>query len=101
MADDSRSESPRHAARLGPAHLNHALMYGYDHERGGLYDSGEDNKPASCKDKIWWSQAEMLAALTEVLMQAPNATYQTVLKRLLGFVANHMADPSDGVGSTP
>jgi mannose/cellobiose epimerase-like protein (N-acyl-D-glucosamine 2-epimerase family) len=76
-------------------------MYGYDHERGGLYDSGEDNKPASCKDKIWWSQAEMLAALTEVLMQAPNATYETVLKRLLGFVANHMADPSDGVGSTP
>ena len=79
------------------AQLNHALTYGYDHERGGLYGSGEDDKPASCRDKIWWSQAEMLATLTEALMHEPNVTYEIALKKLLDFVANYMADPTDGV----
>jgi mannose/cellobiose epimerase-like protein (N-acyl-D-glucosamine 2-epimerase family) len=77
--------------------LNHALKYGYDHKRGGLYELGEDNKPASQRDKIWWSQAEMLAALTEALEQKPNPEYETALKKLLDFVHNFMADPMDGV----
>jgi mannobiose 2-epimerase len=79
------------------AHLNHALKYGYDHERGGLYSWGEDDKPAVLMDKVWWSQAEMLAALSDALKQNLNAEYETALKKLLDFVANFMTDPSDGV----
>lgn len=79
------------------AHLNHALKYGYDHERGGLYNRGEGDKPALQTDKVWWSQAEMLAALTDALKQKPNAEYETALRKLLDFVANFMTDPSDGV----
>lgn len=29
------------------AYLDHALKYGYDHERGGLYSRGSDNQPAN------------------------------------------------------
>src|SRR6266568_2437439 len=79
------------------AHLNHALKYGYDHQRGGLYHRGEDDKPATDTDKIWWVEAEMLAALTDALQQKPNAEYEAALKKLLDFVANFMTDPSDGV----
>ncbi len=79
------------------AHLNHALKYGYDNERGGLYSWGEDDKPALLTDKVWWSQAEMLAALTEALKHNRSAEYEIALKKLLDFVANFMADPSDGV----
>jgi mannobiose 2-epimerase len=78
-------------------HLNHALKYGYDYERGGLYSCGEDDKPALKTDKVWWSQAEMLAALTEALKERWNAEYETALKKLLDFVASFMTDPSDGV----
>jgi mannobiose 2-epimerase len=79
------------------AHLDHALKYGYDHKRGGLYSRGEDDKPAVLTDKVWWSQAEMLAALTDALKHNLNAEYETAIKKLLDFVANFMTDPSDGV----
>jgi len=79
------------------AHLNHALKFGYDHERGGLYSRGADDKPATDTDKIWWVQAEMLAALTDALKNKPNADYEAALKKLLDFVASFMTDPSDGV----
>jgi cellobiose epimerase len=77
--------------------LNHALKYGYDNKRGGLYSWGEDDRPALLTDKVWWAQAEMLAALTEALKHNPSAEYEIALKKLLDFVANFMADPSDGV----
>jgi mannobiose 2-epimerase len=79
------------------AHLNHALKYGYDHERGGVYSRGSDDKPATDTDKVWWVQAEMLAALTDALQQKPNAEYDAAVKKLLDFVASFMTDPSDGV----
>src|SRR6266540_614537 len=79
------------------APLNHALKYGYDHERGGLYNRGSDNQPATDTDKVWWVQAEMLAALTDALKQKPNAESEAAVKQLLDFVANYMTDPVDGV----
>ena len=79
------------------AHLNHAMKYGYDHEHGGLYSRGSDDKPATDTDKVWWVQAEMLAALTDALQQKPNADYDAAVKKLLDFVTNFMNDPSDGV----
>ena len=78
-------------------HLNHAMKYGYDHERGGLYNRGADDQPATDTDKVWWVQAEMLAALTDALKHKPNAEYETALKKLIDFVANFMTDPADGV----
>jgi cellobiose epimerase len=79
------------------AHLNYVLKYGYDHERGGVYDWGERNRPADLTDKVWWSQAEMLAALTYALKHNLDADYQVALKKLLDFIENFMTDPSDGV----
>jgi mannose/cellobiose epimerase-like protein (N-acyl-D-glucosamine 2-epimerase family) len=79
------------------AHVNHALKYGYDHERGGLYNSGKADKAAVDTDKVWWCQAEMLATLTEALEHKFNAEYESLVKGLLDFVARFMTDPSDGI----
>jgi len=79
------------------AELNHAMKYGYDNERGGLYSRGSDDQPATDTDKVWWVEAEMLAALTDALQHKPNADYEAAVKKLLDFVANFMTDPSDGV----
>ena len=79
------------------AHLDHALKHGYDHERGGLYNRGTGDQPASQTDKIWWVQSEMLAALTDALAHQPRAEYTLALEQLLRFVDNHLTDPKDGV----
>jgi cellobiose epimerase len=79
------------------AHLEHALKYGYDHARGGLYSRGSDNQPATDTDKVWWVEAEMLAALTEGLQHQENAAYSKALEQLLQFVLKYQANPADGI----
>ena len=79
------------------AHLQHALKYGYDHERGGLYNRGVDDQPATQTDKVWWVQAEMLAALTDALKHKANPAYSEALDKLLHFLAAYQINPSDGI----
>jgi mannobiose 2-epimerase len=79
------------------AHLDHALKYGYDHELGGLYSRGAGKEPATQREKIWWVQAEMLAALVEALAHQPNPAYEKALVSLLNFIEQYQADPVDGV----
>jgi len=77
------------------AHLDHALKYGYDNDRGGLFSRGFDNQPATDTDKVWWVQAEMIAALTDALKHKANPAYVQALDKLLRFVETYQADPKD------
>lgn len=79
------------------AHIEHALKYGYDHARGGLYSRGTDDHPATDTDKIWWVQSEMLAALTDALKHKENPAYARALDQLVTFINTYQADPKDGV----
>jgi len=79
------------------AHINHALKYGYDNERGGLYYLGYDNKPATNRDKIWWVQAEMLAALSDAIKHKSNKEYEVALSKLIEFLKNYQINPTDGI----
>jgi len=79
------------------AHLNHALEHGYDHERGGLYHRGTSDEPATDLNKIWWVEAEMMAALTEALKHQENAAQQQALEKLVHFVNEYQTDPHTGI----
>jgi mannobiose 2-epimerase len=79
------------------AHLDHALKVGYDCERGGLYHRGIANEPPFDTAKVWWVQAEMIAAFTDALLHKPNAEYEAALVKTLEFVARHMTEPKDGI----
>lgn len=79
------------------AHLRHALKYGYDHYWGGLYYRGADSQPATETDKVWWVQAEMLAALTVAVQYRPEKDYVEALDKLTDFITKYQADPEDGV----
>lgn len=79
------------------AHVDHALRHGWDAERGGLYHRGSDDRPATDRQKVWWVQAEMMAALTELIAHRPDPALEDALDRLVHFVDRHMADPRDGV----
>lgn len=82
------------------AYMQHALKHGFDHQRGGLYDEGPPDGPATATDKVWWSQAEMLAALTDALTRAPeqlrSPLFAQALDKLLGFLTAHVILP-DGI----
>ncbi len=79
------------------AHLDHALRNGFDHERGGVYDRGFGDRPATRTDKIWWVQAEMIAALTDAIRNHVRPEYGRALEKLNHFVWTHMVDPRDGI----
>lgn len=66
--------------------LGHALRFGFDHDRGGFYWLGPGSGPASDLDKIWWVQAEGLAALTDGLLDRRDARYERALDLLLGWI---------------
>lgn len=77
--------------------LNHALAHGYDDEHGGLYSKGYGDQPATDTEKVWWIQAELLAALTDALKHQPDPRDEAALVKLLQFIKTHQADPRDGI----
>lgn len=80
------------------AHLDHTLRCGTDPVRGGVYNKGEGDRPATDTRKVWWVQAEMLAALTDGLRHQPgNRAYAGALEQLIRFVDGHLTDPGTGI----
>ena len=77
--------------------LDHALASGFDHERGGLYELGVGDEPAHRTDKVWWVQAELVAALTDRLAHGYRPDHAAALDRLLSFLEIYQIDPSDGI----
>jgi mannobiose 2-epimerase len=77
--------------------LQHSLKHGFDHERGGLYAVGFGARPALVTEKIWWGQAEMLAALTTSVRHRAAPEHVEALEQLLSFLTRHQIDPQDGV----
>ncbi len=80
------------------AHLDHALAHGWDAKLGGVYNRGVGIEPANDTAKVWWVQAEMLAALTEGVQQK-DATpiYAKALHQLIQFVDRYQTEPKDGI----
>ncbi|HTY87056.1 MAG TPA: AGE family epimerase/isomerase [Candidatus Acidoferrum sp.] len=77
--------------------VNHALKYGGDNEHGGLYSKGLDDQPANDTEKVWWIQAEWLAALTDALKHQSDPRYEAALTKLLQFIQAKQADPKTGI----
>lgn len=81
------------------AHLDHGLEFGFDFLQGGMYDRGFDTDPAHRRNKVWWVQAEILAALSDALAMGPRQAdrYGLALSRLLGFLQDRQVDDRDGI----
>jgi len=79
------------------AMLDHAFRYGWDTERGGLYSRGNDDAPATETEKVWWVQAETLAALVVELRERPDLRREQALHHLINFIQAHLADDKTGI----
>jgi mannobiose 2-epimerase len=68
------------------------MKFGYDRDRGGLFESGPLNEPANNKRKTWWVQAEALVGLLELYQLTGNLEYYEAFSKTLDFCAkNHVA----------
>lgn len=87
----------------GPAErlTAHALQYGYDDERGGLYDAGSAFGGPTDTTRVWWAQAEALNAFHLMSVRrdedaAANQPYADAFASLWQFVAEFSVDQDAG-----
>lgn len=83
--------------------LDHAMQYGWDSKRGGLYDSGQMDAAGVVTgnlvtNKIWWVQAEHLNAL---LLQHEHVggeaeKYWSAFVKQWAWIRKHQVDPKFG-----
>jgi len=77
--------------------LRHAVNHGFDHRRGGFFTSGPSDGAATDLEKVWWVQAEGLAALSDRLAAAPDAHYAACLDLLLDWLRRYQILPEDAI----
>lgn len=77
--------------------VDHALRFGFDYARGGVYLSGPTVGLADDLDFVWWVQGEAIAALTEGLAHAFAPERGRALLKMLRHVRERQADPADGI----
>lgn len=76
--------------------LDHALRWGFDRERGGFYDRGPAAGAATRRSKVWWVQAEGLAALTDGVRHRGGRDYEGALELQLAWILDRQRRP-DGL----
>lgn len=78
---------------LFDALLTHSIDHGFDRERGGFYLKGRRGSPSAFDtSKVWWVQAEGLAALSDALATpgtGNRARNEGCLDRLLDWIWRH------------
>ena len=95
-------DDPR--ARTAARHLvDHALRYGWDNHRGGLYDTGVMNAEGIVTgglrtEKIWWVEAEHLNALLQQHELAGKETtrYWDAFVKQWAWITQYQIDPAHG-----
>ena len=76
--------------------IDHALGYGFDHEKGGVYRDGPHDGPALVNDKEFWQNAEALAGLLDGYQQFNERKYVEAFIRQWSFVKDFMIHPQLG-----
>jgi len=77
--------------------IMHALKYGFDHKKGGFYWKKFNEHTTSDTTKVWWVQAEGLAALVEAVQHNTNAYYERALSLLLSWIFKYQILSDDGI----
>ncbi len=77
---------------------DHALEFGWDHENGGLYNTGDFLGPVHDRNKIWWVQAESMNALINLHRRFRKQTnrYWRAFVEQWEFIRNHQIDSEFG-----
>jgi mannobiose 2-epimerase len=72
------------------------LKYGFDEQKGGFFNSGPFNQPATDRNKVWWAQAEALVASLRMHQLTGEQKYLDVFARTWDFIDKYMIDWQHG-----
>ncbi|MEM7576291.1 MAG: AGE family epimerase/isomerase [Planctomycetota bacterium] len=76
---------------------DHALDYGFDRQRGGLYYAGSAFHEPTDTTKVWWVQAEALNAFQLLSVKHPEQPrYAKAFAQAWRFTADNLLDPQNG-----
>lgn len=95
-ARETLGEPAQEDRALVTALTDHALAYGVDHERGGVYRDGPHQGPALVRDKEFWQNAEALVGLLSAYTLNPRQEYLHTFIKLWDFVSAFMIHPTLG-----
>lgn len=76
--------------------LDTALAESWDPERGGFFDPQSLHRPLPEPVKIWWVQAEGLAALATLAATTGRPDYRAALDRQWQWIESRQIDPEHG-----
>lgn len=74
----------------------YSRRFGWDEEKGGFYDSGPKDQPADRRQKVWWTQAEVIVAALEMYRQTKDPVYLEVFEKTWRFIDTAQTDWTHG-----
>ena len=77
--------------------LDAALDSAFDAERGGMRDRAPDDPGPRFPNRVWWTQAELLSALTEAVAGGRGSRFARALERHLEWLRLKQTDPETGI----
>jgi cellobiose epimerase len=83
-------------APLRAALWENALTHGFDHARGGLFESGPRGQRATRRAKLWWVQAEALVSALRMWRATGDQRYRRAFERTLGWIDRAQVDRGGG-----
>jgi len=73
-----------------------SVDWGFDSQRGGMFEEGPPAGPSVKREKIWWIQAEALPGLYELYLLSKDAKYLDRLETTLDWIERHQVDREFG-----
>ena len=75
---------------------DHALAYGFDHARGGVYRDGLHRGPALVCDKEWWQNCEALVGFLDTCERTGDGKYFDAFWKTWQFDRAYFIEPRSG-----
>lgn len=75
---------------------DYCMKFGFDHEKGGVYDSGPLNRSADKLEKVWWVQAESLVAMAYLYKITREKRFLQDFEKQLQWIEKYQVDWNNG-----
>lgn len=76
--------------------VEHALKYGFDYERGGVYRDGPHTGEPLVKDKEWWQNCEVLVGFLDAYQHEGDERYAQAFAKTWEFDTTYMINHQAG-----
>jgi mannobiose 2-epimerase len=83
---------PRLLSKYFRAVYDYCSKFGFDEEKGGVYESGSLGEPADKLEKVWWVQAESLVAMLYMYSLYRENRYLRDFEKQLDWIEKYQVD---------